>query len=69
MIERMRNLIKNAANTALKVLEASKTVAATTKQVSDVFREVSVQFKMYLQDHRCRPATLKRALAGWAIWH
>lgn len=41
MIERMRNLIKNAANTALKVLEASKTVAATTKQVSDVFREVS----------------------------
>ena len=41
MIERMRNLIKNAANTALKVLEASKTVAATTKQVSDVFGEVS----------------------------
>ncbi len=41
MIERMRTLIKNAANTALKVLDASQTVASTTKQVSEVFREVT----------------------------
>ena len=41
MIERMRNLITNTTSTAKKVFDASQTVAATTMQVSEVFREVT----------------------------
>ena len=49
MVESMRALIANAAETALTVIKSAQTVASTTDQISIVSQEVTKQFRKYLK--------------------